>query len=82
MKFGSKFLFTKIEASKQKILNLFQYFLQRAQAVSPFRYAKIAKKRVSLSATWLQIKRLCVGLNILVHAKTKDGQIGLGLFIA
>lgn len=45
MKFGSKFLFTKIEASKQKILNLFQYFLQRAQAVSPFRYAKIAKKK-------------------------------------
>lgn len=44
MKFGSKFLFTKIEANKRKILNLFQYFLQRVQAVSPFRYAKIAKK--------------------------------------
>ena len=65
MKFGSKFLFTKIEASKQKILNLFQYFSQRAQAVSPFRYAKIAKKRVSLSATWLQIKRLCVGFKYI-----------------
>lgn len=44
MKFGSKFLFTKIEASKRKILNLFQYFLQRVRYHLRFSHQRYGKK--------------------------------------